>query len=129
MIKIVLDSKHDKQIEEIEIRIEDLRRAIRRKEDEVARDGELAAACDTEGWAEACKIFKSEQIRLALLHLKTLDKDDQAQIRGQALQMELLSEQADRIEQRLADGMRELENLKSSLAEEGNKLKALRRKR
>ena len=128
-MNVVFDRSPDKKIAETEVRIEELRRTIRVKESEVARDMELAAACDQPGRADAVKIFESEKVRLALLHVKTLDKDDQAQIRGQCLQMELLSTLSDELETRLADGLRELEDAKNLLAEEGNKLQALRSKK
>ena len=128
-MNVVFDRSPDKKIAETEVRIEELRREIRVKESEVARDTELAAACDTEGWSSAVKIFESEKVRLALLHVKTLDKDDQAQIRGQCLQMELLSVMSSELETRLAEGMRDLGDAQSALAEEGNKLQALRSKK
>ena len=128
-MNVVFERTPDKRIAETENRMDALRTQIRAKEADVARDLEVAAACDTEGWTSACKIFESEKIRLALLHVKTLDEHAQWQIRGQCLQMELLAGKAEEVEFRLAEGMRELEDLKDSLAEEGNKLLSLRSKK
>jgi len=128
-MNVIFERSPDKKINELEARMDEMRREIRLKENAVARDTELAAACDKPGWAAAVKIFESEKIRLALLHVKTLDKEDQAQIRGQCLQMELLSVMSSELETRLAEGMRDLGDAQSALAEEGNKLQALRSKK